>query len=38
MESRFVRVLTLSQTGSAVLLPHQLLAPPLRGRDGGGTL
>ncbi len=35
MESLFVRVLTLSLTGSAVLLPLLLLAPRLRGRYAG---
>ena len=38
MESLFVRVLTLSLTGSAVLLPLLLLAPRLRGRYAAGTL
>ena len=38
MESLFVRVLTLSLTGSAVLLPLLLLAPRLRGRSAAGTL
>ena len=36
MESLFVRVLTLSLTGSAVLLPLLLLAPRLRGRYAAG--
>ena len=38
MESLFVRVLTLSLTGSAVLLPLLLLAPRLRGRYAAGPL
>lgn len=38
MESLFVRVLTLSLTGSAVLLPLLLLVPRLRGRYAAGTL
>ena len=37
MESLFVRVLTLSLTGSAVLLPLLLLAPRLRGRYAAGA-
>ena len=38
MESLFVRVLTLSLTDSAGLLPLLLLAPRLRGRYAAGTL